>query len=266
MSLASLAIRLATIRAIKGRTFAGENVFDSKIEPINLVIGEGGKSFAIIVTTDDDNVSIEGKDLFAGDHRLELVIEVAATAKLTVETGEGEETEAISIPATDAGLEVQLNLIGWQIARALAAGGGEWGDLWRKIVMKVHSVSSRRGADEADGVRYAARQYIYQIDHIAEPEAGAAPSHIWEQIVSMMKADSEFGAIGRIVEATISGDPTEPWERSRAALGLANDASGHFADWPFVPEEISKLKEIEIADGLVLDEDVAEAADGPEAD
>lgn len=235
MSLASLAIRYATLRALKGRTYAGENVFDSKIEPINL-IASGGHEFAIVVTTDDDDVKIEGRDLIASDHQLELVIEVAATAKLTVKTDEGEDAEALTIPATDAGLEASLNLIGWQIARALSAGGGNWGDLWRSLVMKVHSISSRRGADDANGVRYAARQYVYKIDHIAEPEPGVAPADLWARTVSMLKADPEFGAIGRIVESMVSADQPEPWERVRASLGLANDASGWISEIPIVDE------------------------------
>lgn len=237
MSLVSLAVRYATIRALKGRTYAGENVFDSKIEPINLV-AENGADFAIVVTTDDDDVKIEGRDLIAGDHQLELVIEVAATAMLTVKTDEGEDAEALSIPATDAGLEASLNLIGWQIARALSAGGGDWGDLWRSLVMKVHSVSSRRGADEANGVRYAARQYIYKVDHIAEPEPGIAPAEgdLWARTISMLKADPEFGAIGKIIENTITADTPEPWERVRASLGLANDVSGWISEIPIVDE------------------------------
>lgn len=267
MSLVSLAVRYATIRALKGRTYAGENVFDSKIEPINLV-AENGADFAIVVTTDDDDVKIEGRDLIAGDHQLELVIEVAATAKLTVKTDEGEDAEALTIPATDAGLEASLNLIGWQIARALSASGGVWGDLWRSLVMKVHSISSRRGADEANGVRYAARQYVYKIDHIAEPEPGIAPAagDLWARAITMLKADPEFGAIGRIIENTITADTPEPWERVRASLGLANDASGHFSEWPFVPEDVSKLHEVETTDGWLLDKEAAEAGDGPEKD
>lgn len=265
MSLASLAIRLATIRALKGRTFAGEKVFDSKIDPINLIASTGGYEFAVVVTTDDDDISIEGRDLFAGDHKMELVIEVAATAPLTVETGEGEQAEAITIPPTDAGLEITLNLIGWQIGRALAAGGGEWGDLWRRLVMRVDNIASRRGASEENGVRYAARQYIYRIDHIAEPEPGIAPTEgsLWAQAIAMLKADPDYAPIGKVIESTIVSDTPEPWERVRAALGLADDASEWISEKPFV-DDAEPLSAIELEDGFVIDSDTAEAADGPE--
>lgn len=261
MSLAALAVRLATVRALKGRTFAGAHVFDSKIDPLNLVVSSGHE-FVVIVTTDDDDMTVEGRDLLAGDHRLELVIEVVAMAKLAVQSGEGEGAETLTIPATDAGLEATLNLIGWQIARALAAGGGAWGDLWRSIVLKVREITSRRGADETNGVRYAARQYIFRVDHIAEPEPGVAPADVWARIVAALKADDELSAIGKIIEATVAADAPEPWERVRAALGLADDASGWIAGRPF--EDGAALDAVDLEDGFVVDEEAAEAADGPE--
>lgn len=264
MSLASLAVRLATIRALKGRTYAGENVFDSKMQPLDLVAVTGGFEFVIIVTTDDDTAEIEGRDLRAGDHKLELVIEVAATAKLTVEAEEGGMTEVLTVPSSDAGLEASINIIGWQIMRALTADGGEWGDLWRGLVVRVHEVASKRGADEANGVRYAARQWILKLDHIAEPEPGVTPASgdLWGRTVAMMKDDPEFAAIGKIIETTITADQPEPWERVRALLGLANDASGWIADRPF--EDADTLSGIDLTDGFAVDEQTAADADGPE--
>lgn len=262
MSLASLAIRLATIRALKGRTFAEDRVFDSAIQPIDLVAADTKQS-VIIVTTDDDDATVEGRDLIATDHQLELVIEVAVASKHTVQVGEGETAEALTIPATDAGLEASLNLIGWQIARALSADGGEWGDLWRMMVSRVHTITSRRGADDDNGVRYAARQYVYKIDHVADPEPGADPVYVWARAIAMLKADQQFEAYGKIIEATITADQPEPWERVRASLGLADDASDWIADKPLV-DDADPLSAVEIEGGFTVDAEKAEAADGPE--
>ncbi len=65
MSLVALVIRIATVRALRGRTFAEELVFDSKINPVNLVSKDEQRN-VIVVTTDDDNVDITGRDLRAG--------------------------------------------------------------------------------------------------------------------------------------------------------------------------------------------------------
>ncbi|WP_276200578.1 hypothetical protein [Chelatococcus sp. XZ-Ab1] len=259
MSLTSLAIRLATIRALKGRTLAGDNVFDSTIKALDALAPEATTPF-IIVTTDDDQFAIEGRDLLAGDHRLELVIEIATAKKLAVEDG----PDVLTIPASDAGLEASLNILGWQIARALAADGGEWSDLWRSIVVKVHSIASRRGADETNGVRYAARQFIYTVDHIAEPLPGTAPHEgdAWARIIAALKADPEFGSIGRIVEAEIVSNELQPWERVRAALGLADDEATWISDRPF--EDGAPLAALDLTDGFTIDAQTAADADGPE--
>lgn len=254
MSLASLAVRLATVRALKGRTFAQGYVYDSKIDPLDLVARESGLEFVIIVTTDDDAMEIEGSDLRAPDHRLELVIEVAATAKLTVQGKDGD--DVIDVPASDAGLEVTLNLIGWQIMRALSADGGPWGDLWRRLVTRVYEVTSKRGADAVNGIRYAARQYVLKIDHVAEPEPGAEPSGLWADVIDMMKADPELAGIGKVVEMTVTAGELEPWERVRASLGLADDESTWVATREFAQDSGPDLDgtKIELSAAYVEDE------------
>lgn len=257
MSLAALAIRLATIRALKGRTFAGDRVFDSKIDPLDLVIQqESGLEFVIVVTTDGDEVAVEGRDMRAGDHQLELVIEVAATARLAVEAKD--DGDVLVIPATDAGLEATLNLIGWQIMRALQADGGPWADLWRRLVMRIQTATSNRGADEANGVRYAARQIILTLEHVAEPEPGVAPApgDLWADVIEMLKDDDELSAIGRIIETTITADVPEPWERVRASLGLADDESTWVATREFAQDSGSDLDgtKIELSAADVEDE------------
>lgn len=265
MSLTALAVRIATIRALMGRTFAEDRVFDSKINPVNLV-AMNEKKPVIIVTTDDDNVDITGKDLRAGDHKLELVIEVAVTQKIEVQVENDQTTEVLSIPATDAGLEATVGLLGWQIAKALSADGGEWGDLWRSVVTNVHSVSSRRGADDENGVRYAARQYIYSIDHIAEPTPGDVldAGYGWGRVIAAFKADADLANLGKMIEAEITKGDYLPWEIARGQLGLANDAAELIGVKPVNIDEIIPLAAVELTDGFVLDEQSANDGGGPE--
>lgn len=261
MSLVSLALRLATIRALKGRTFAEDRVFDSRIEAIDtLAVNETAP--IVIVTTDDDEATIEGRDLLAGDHQHELVIEAAVWTKVATE----KDDEVLVIPATDAGLEASLNILCYQITRALAADGGEWGDLWRTIVMRAPKIVSRRGADDTNGVRFAARQIIYTVDHIAEPLPGRMPAEgdAWARILGMLKADPEFAPIGKIIEAEIMAAELMEWETVRAALGLPNDAAGWISQRPVKIDEEEPLVAVDLTDGFTLDDQTATDADGPE--
>lgn len=261
MSLVSLALRLATIRALKGRTFAEDRVFDSRIEAIDtLAMNETAP--IIIVTTDDDEVAYEGRDLFAGDHKHDLVIEAGVWTKVSTE----KDGDLLIIPATDAGLEASLNIFCYQIARALAGDGGEWGDLWRSIVTSVPKGSSRRGADDTKGVRFAARQLIYTVDHIAEPMPGRMPAEgeTWFRILEMLKADPEFAAIGKIIETEIAAVSLMPWEQVRAALGLADDEATWVSERPVAIDEEVPLDAVELTDGFTVDAATAADADGPE--
>ncbi|ELT46876.1 hypothetical protein [Brucella intermedia] len=263
MSLVALVIRIATVRALRGRTFAEELVFDSKINPVNLVAKDKERN-VIVVTTDDDNVDITGRDLRAGDHKLELVIETAVTQKASVNVADGETAEVATIPATDAGLETTVGIIGYQIAKALSADGGVWGDIWRTLVTKVHSISSRRGADDANGVRYAARQFIYVIDHINEPTPGEKPSGVWVKVLDAMKTDPDLAKLAKIIEAEISGGDYLPWEIARGQLGLANDETDIIGSKPVGIAEIVPLAAVETSDGFTVDEQKAVEVDGPE--
>ena len=264
MSLTALAVRIATIHALRGRTFAEERVYDSKLNPINLV-AKDEKRPVIIVTTDDNNTDITGRGLQTGDHSLELVIEVAVTTKISVDVGDGQTEDVLSIPATDAGLEATISLIGWQIGRALAADGGEWGGLWRVLVTKVKSISSRRGADDENGVRYAARQYIYVIDHLAEPEPGSKPdsADAWGRFLAMMKSENDdLKNLARIIEAEITTGDFLPWEIARGNLGLAKDVSELIGTTPVKIDEAVPLDAVELTDGFTIDKQTAQDADG----
>lgn len=265
MSLTALAVRIATIRALKGRTFAEDRVFDSKINPVNLVAKNETKP-VIIVTTDDDNIDITGKDLRAGDHKLELVIEIAVTQKVEVEIDNGQTTEVVTIPSSDAGLEATVGLIGWQIAKALSADGGVWGDIWRVLVTNVHSISSRRGADDKNGVRYAARQYIYSLDHVNEPTPGEqlGDGDIWKRVLDTMKGDHELSGLAKLIEAEISGGDYLPWEIARGELGVANDVAEIIGTKPVKIDEIVPLSAIDLTDGFTVDQQSANEIEGPE--
>lgn len=263
MSLSALAIRLATIEALRGQTLAGDRVHDSDIRPVDLVVGAEQQP-VILVTTDDSDTDVEGRDLLAADHKLELVVEMTVASKVDVE---GSDESVIAIPATDAGLEITLNLLGWQIAATLSSGGGAWGDLWRTFVTRVRKVTSRRGADDANGIRYAARQLIFSVDHLAEPEKGIVPAEgdAWARMIAALKATPKFAGIGSAVEATIAADAPADWERVRNSLGVADDASDWIASKPFV-DDADPLAAVDLSDGFTIDAQTAEDADGPEED
>ena len=76
MSLARLAMRIAAARALRGSTLAEGRVYDSAILPIDETIAAERQPI-LIVTTDDHELEVTGRDLFHGNVSCDLVIEAA---------------------------------------------------------------------------------------------------------------------------------------------------------------------------------------------
>ena len=81
MSLARLAMRIAAARALRGATLADARVYDSAIAPIDQTIAEERQPI-LIVTTDDHEMGVTGRDLFQGHIACDLVVEAAIAARV----------------------------------------------------------------------------------------------------------------------------------------------------------------------------------------
>jgi hypothetical protein len=73
------------------------------------------------VTTDDHEIDTAGRDLMHGDTRCELVVEAAIASRVEV-SGD----VSLSIPHTDEGMEIVLDLIEHQVMAALTRERTAW--------------------------------------------------------------------------------------------------------------------------------------------
>src|SRR5580700_9014381 len=125
MSFMRMAARLALVQALKGATYASDRVYDSLIGPLDrLAIDE--RVPVIVVVTDEDRLTVKGRDLTHAERKLDIVIETSIASVVRVD---GDDFE-ITIPNTDDGLEITLDLMGRQIARALASPTSEWAEIF----------------------------------------------------------------------------------------------------------------------------------------
>jgi hypothetical protein len=253
MSLVALALRLATVRALRGATLAADRVYDSKIDPIDHdAVNEANP--IIIVATDDDDREVEGRDLLGARRKLDLVIELAVAAKTEVQTGEATQRSVVVLDA-DAGFEIVLNLMGRQVDRALLAGASPWSDLWRSVTAKVVKYESRRGAGVVkEGQRFAAHQLILQVDTIAEPSFGpVAPGSVWDRILTAMRTDASLMQIADLLQMEITTPTLADWRKAAADLGLRDVGAmsiglGPAIENPPLTEPSEPLVEVTFAD------------------
>jgi len=194
MSLARLAMRIAAARALRGATLAEARVYDSAIAPIDQTIAEERQPILIVIT-DDHEMEVTGRDLFHGNVACDLVIEAAIAARVEV-GGDGEPESVITIPHTDEGMELALDLMEHQVMAALIRERTPWSRVWMKLVPRLSRRLSRRGASVEKGVRFAARQIVLTCDLIEAPTDGAAVAEgtAWADLLGVMEGDRRLAS------------------------------------------------------------------------
>ena len=250
--IASLAARICAQRAISGATLAGGRVHDSEIRPIDEALRDEPQPF-IVLATEDENATITGLDVTGGDRRLDLYVEIGVGSMVRIEQ---DDVEAVTIPHTDAGLELSINLISRQVIAALFVGGGAWGDLFRTIVPEVQRIYTRRGAGSENGVRFAARQIVIECKPIFEPTFGIEPDAgtPWARFIALMQADAELSPIAEAVHAALVGSPIPDWRAIGTMIGLSEAAQRGIGIGPLSdePEEPAQLEEVEFGGGFSI--------------
>jgi hypothetical protein len=222
MSLTRLVMRLAAARALLDRTLAGPRVFDSAVDPIDQTIAETRQPL-IVVTTDEHALDVTGRDLNSGAHRCDLVIEIAIASRVEVPATDDEGGQiTIAIPHTDEGMELTLDIMEHQVARALNRDDNAWSRVWMMLVPRITRSLSRRGASAENGVRFAARQLVLTCDLVDTPVAGGtiAPNSAWGEVLSLMEADPDLASIAGLLRAETEGTPLADWRRAAEALGI----------------------------------------------
>ncbi|MCJ2080746.1 hypothetical protein [Methylobacterium sp. J-090] len=223
MSVVAYAIRTRLGAALVGRTLAGGRVYDSAVQPIEELIRAEPQPF-LVISTDDEEITPRGWALLDADRELNFVVEIAIGGMTRIDLPEAEGGGAalrLDIPHTDDGLETTLNMVGREIMREIQVGG-PWSDLLRDITFGLKKVTIRRGSNTEQGTRFAARQYVFTTDTIAEPDFGAEPEGIWVRLLDLMQADPRLSGAVPLMRRMIVGDALPDWRRVQVDLGLTD--------------------------------------------
>lgn len=202
MSLPRLAVRVASVAALRGRTLAGDAVHDSAIQTVD-VLAAGARHPFVVVYTDDGEAQPSQADPASGQASFSLIIEFAVAALRRPEEGGDPE---LLIPPADAALEVDLDRMERQILVALRDPANAWGVLWRRFVTEITVRRSRRGASAERGLRFAARQIEMQVRSLAEPPFGAPAAGVWTDFLAALAADPSTAPLEPLVRAEIEGE------------------------------------------------------------
>lgn len=195
MSIGRIALRIATIEALRGNTSVKDNVLDSEIGSIDV-----GADESLRINQEKPFISVytdgaKADDLGSG-RRLwvngltELLIETGIAASMTETDRESGESTIIGIgvPATDSAFELFLDVVDRQAVSALMDPDNVWAEIWRGLVSNIAKVERRRTADAETGTRMAAHQQCIVCEVLPDPVYGAsiAPTSIWQKLLDQM--------------------------------------------------------------------------------
>lgn len=196
MSIGRIALRIATIEALRGNTSVHDNVLDSEIGSLDVAADESlrtnqEKPF-ISVYTDSaraDDLS-GGRRLWVNGHT-ELLIETGMAASMTETDPEtGAKTIIGGIPATDAAFELFLDVVDRQMIAVLMDPNNVWSEIWKSLIRDIVRVERRRTADAETGTRMAAHQQCLICDLLPDPVYGeaVAETSVWRRLLDQMAA------------------------------------------------------------------------------
>lgn len=206
-------LRLVTVRALMGRTWAKDRVFDSPATAADLKIPAERAAPFIGVYTDDADIDLDWQSLHNPDAKVYLLIECAAADRMTIP---GQPSGAnpseppvpqttISLAQTDQGLELIVGMLARQVTQALLATDNIWAELWRLFTTPGRSrVEVRRGGPGQDerqsAIRYASRIMRFQLSIIADPVYGEGiPEGFWTRFFEVAREDDELGDVAPLL-------------------------------------------------------------------
>lgn len=233
MSLVRIAIRIAAVEALKGKTLVGDNVLDSEIGVID-VNADGGinieeKKPFIAVYSDTSVVLGSDNELrsLTNNGTIDLMFEAGVTSGM-VERDENGDASLIGFdfPDTDRAIERQLDMIVRQMFVALTDPYNDWAQIFKNLSFKFSEVRRGRISTESGGLRRAAQQVSIKVDLVADPVWGGALKPISGLGRFLAKLESsaseEYQKLAQVMRQQL-GDPTDEAEGNQRRYGMTLD-------------------------------------------
>lgn len=220
MSLARTALRIAACRALRGATIAENRVFDSRIGEIDFTEATERLPLVIVTTDDEEITQIEGLDIIGAPSVLDLVFDMSIATTITLENGDND----VAVGQTDATLELALDILARQVIRTLQTSTTPWADLFRRLCLKVETLTARRGADAREGVRFAARQIVMQAMPLSDPLYTPVAGTPIADFLVLCDQTPDLAPVAAAFRSQLSASPGSP-QADRAMLGLSADTA-----------------------------------------
>lgn len=219
MSLVAQAMVMTVARALRGKTWAQDRVFEQPVNPLSFALAEGDGRPMLAIYTEHTTGKPRGLELQHGiqDLCLKIVAYVPPVVRVI------EDGREVAFNSDSAGLV--LNLIQRQVASHLQVGNTPWVQLFRKLTARGTERKVRYLLIEfEDGVRLPSAELSIDLDCAPEPQIGAPVSGIWLTLDTLLREEGEDG-LADLLKASIETTEVLPeWAWLQAQLNLSDEA------------------------------------------
>ncbi len=213
MSISRAALRIATVKALVGNTLADDRVHDSEIGPLEDIAGKSTAPI-VVVYTDDEDVDVKQRDLLAHDGMQSLVIEIAVTTKMD-KSGDWSISNN-----TDKGMELIIDLIEHQCFATLQKSESNWAEIWRMLAGGVGKRRDRRGVSAENGVRFAGRQILIEVELPKEPSADTLNGPTWSRFFEAAASEQDLAMVALDIRTVAMGASPGDGDSIRSRYGI----------------------------------------------
>lgn len=217
MGLIKLPLRIATVRALSGATWAGDAVFDSAIVPLETKVADEKGVPLIVVYTDDargDGPSANQRNPSGFLPDVSLTLHLAVATEISADDG------SVILTRSDAAFEAALDILEAQVVNTLQKADGLWPELWRIMIRRVGERFVRRGASARKGVRFAARELSLPIESYQDP-SGRGVEYPWGDVIETFGTDPDLAPLAETLRGFCEFEMVRPaWRSDLATTGL----------------------------------------------
>lgn len=233
MSLVSFGLRLVASRLLRGRTWAGDRIYNSPIDPVaqwQAEADQGEQSACIALYSGKRVASVVGKATQGTGAVVELTFAVFLPPAITVADGE----DSLTLETSNTGGAVVIDFIERQIEAVFRFGPQPWRDIWDIFVVSILEVRSRPLLYEIDkSVQIPCVEVTWELKVIPDPDFGVTMLRGWQMLYEAMLADEDYAPLAPLLLSTISAPPElAEWRRVQAALGMSAPAVHSFGITP----------------------------------
>jgi len=250
-------IQIAMVEAVRGKTLAGDDVFDSRIDSLPALLKDSRRPmliFSVEESKQDEDGSSE-KGFFGRRSELQVLVQAAVASVREVRDG----NDVVMLPSvgeSDAGFEATLNMLERQWKTVLTAHESPWANVFRGLVNCVGKISDARAVDPETGRKHASRYTQVALDVIDEPLPGDPTPEVVELGLALLEADGDAGyaEIAGLYRSMLNhGNAWPDWRKIQSSLFMSRDQMAALGLGPLSIDDLVDFDEVRLSVSGVSD-------------